>query len=264
MHNALEPEVAEVGRDEMTTRLPSKSHHAPSVLVIDDEPQIRRFVRVGLEQRGYTVKLADTGATGLATAADLQPNVIVLDLGLPDMSGTEVLESVRASSDVPVIVLSIDSAEERKVTLLRLGADDYIAKPFGIAELAARCEAALRRCHKSADKNPIVRTGPLIVDLVTRSATFNGKPIPLTRSEYRLLHVLASNLGLVVPNQNLMQEIWGNASSDHLQCLRALMRLLRKKIEPDPNQPRFLATESGVGYRLEGHEERMPSLGRDI
>jgi two-component system KDP operon response regulator KdpE len=155
-------------------------------------------------------------------------------------------------------VLSIDSAEERKVQLLKLGADDYVVKPFGIAELAARCEAAMRRCHKSADKNPIVRTGPLVVDLVTWSAMFNGKQILLKKSEYRLLHVLASNLGLVVTNQKLMQEIWGKASSEHLQYLRALMRLLRKRVEPDPNQPNFLVTESGVGYRLEKHKEPKP------
>ena len=165
---------------------------ANSVLVIDDEPQIRRFVGAGLELHGYLVKEADTGAAGLSAAAHMQPDVIVLDLGLPDMSGIEVLESVRAWSNVPIIVLSIDSAEEQKVMLLKLGADDYIVKPFGIAELAARCEAALRRYHKSADKNPIVRTGDLVVDLVSRSVTLGEERITLTRNEYRLLHVLAS------------------------------------------------------------------------
>src|SRR5271168_3366145 len=126
------------------------------VLVIDDEPQIRRFVSAGLELHGYKVKEADTGAAGVSAAAHMQPDVIVLDLGLPDMSGVEVLKSIRAWSNVPIIVHSIDSAEEQKVMLLKLGADDYVVRPFGIAELAARCEAALRRYHKSADKNPIV------------------------------------------------------------------------------------------------------------
>jgi two-component system, OmpR family, KDP operon response regulator KdpE len=225
-----------------------------SVLVIDDEPQIRRFVSAGLELHGYKVKEADTGMAGVSAAAHMQPDVIVLDLGLPDMSGIEVLESVRAWSNVPIIVLSIDSAEEQKVMLLKLGADDYIVKPFGIAELAARCEAALRRYHKSADKNPIVRTGELVVDLVSRSVTLGEERIALTRKEYRLLHVLASHLGLVVTHQQLIKEIWGRALGDNVQYLRMLVRKLRQKIEVDPNQPKFLITESGVGYRLERHK----------
>ena len=227
------------------------SRPANSVLVIDDEPQIRRFVSAGLELHGYLVKEADTGATGLRTAAHMQPDLIVLDLGLPDMSGVDVVESLRAWSNVPVIVLSIESAEEQKVMLLKLGADDYVVKPFGIAELAARCEAALRRYHKSTDKNPIVRTGSLVVDLVSRSVTIGDERITLTRKEYRLLHVLASHLGLVVTHQQLIKEIWGKAQGDNVQYLRMLVRKLRQKIEEDPNQPRFLLTESGVGYRLE-------------
>jgi two-component system, OmpR family, KDP operon response regulator KdpE len=219
---------------------------ANSVLVIDDEPQIRRFVSAGLELHGYTVKEADTGAAGLSAAAHMQPDLVVLDLGLPDMSGIEVLESIRA--------LSIESSEEQKVILLKLGADDYIVKPFGIAELAARCEAALRRYHKSADKNPIVRTGSLVVDLVSRSVTIGDERIALTRKEYRLLHVLASHLGLVVTHQQLIKEVWGRALGDNVQYLRMLVRKLRQKIELDPNQPKFLITESGVGYRLVRHK----------
>jgi two-component system, OmpR family, KDP operon response regulator KdpE len=237
---------------------------ANSVLVIDDEPQIRRFASVGLELYGYTVREAATGEAGLCAAAHMPPDVIVLDLGLPDMSGVEVLESVRAWSNVPIIVLSIDSAEEQKVMLLKLGADDYIVKPFGIAELAARCEAALRRYHKSADKSPIVQTGPLVVDLVLRSVVFGEEPILLTRKEYRLLHVLASHLGLVVTHQQLIKEIWGKTSSDDLQYLRTLMRYVRQKIEPDPAQPKFLITESGVGYRLEKLEAEMPLSGGTV
>jgi two-component system KDP operon response regulator KdpE len=232
-----------------------------SVLVIDDEPQIRRFVSAGLEFHGYVVKEAATGETGLSAAARMQPDVIVLDLNLPDMGGVEVLESVRAWSNVPIIVLSIDSAEEQKVMLLKLGADDYIVKPFGIAELAARCEAALRRYHKSEDKSPIVRTGPLVVDLVLRSVVFGEEPILLTKKEYRLIHVLASRLGLVVTHQQLIKEIWGTKSSDDLEYLRTLMRSVRQKIEPDPAQPKFLITESGVGYRLERYEEERPLSG---
>jgi two-component system KDP operon response regulator KdpE len=230
------------------------SKPANSVLVIDDEPQIRRFVGAGLELHGYTVKEANTGAAGLSAAAHMQPDVIVLDLGLPDMGGIEVLESVRAWSNVPIIVLSIEAAEEQKVMLLKLGADDYIVKPFGIAELAARCEAALRRYHKSADKNPIVRSGDLVVDLVSRSVTIGDERITLTRKEYRLLHVLASHLGLVVTHQQLIKEIWGRATGDNVQYLRMLVRKLRQKVERDPNQPKYLMTESGVGYRLERHK----------
>jgi two-component system, OmpR family, KDP operon response regulator KdpE len=221
------------------------------VLVIDDEPQIRRFVAAGLELRGFSVKKAGTGAAGLATAARMHPDVIVLDLGLPDMSGVEVLDSLRAWSNVPVIVLSIEAAEEQKVMLLTRGADDYVVKPFGIAELAARCEAALRRCHRWADKTPIVRTGALIIDLVSRSVMLGEDLITLTRKEYRLLHILASHLGLVVTHQQLIKEIWGRSQTDNAQDLRKLVRRLRQKIEVDPNQPKFLITESLVGYRLE-------------
>jgi two-component system, OmpR family, KDP operon response regulator KdpE len=225
-----------------------------SILVIDDEPQIRRLIAAGLELHGFTVEMADTGSTGLNAAARSHPDLIVLDLGLPDMSGIEVLESLRAWSNVPVIMLSIESDEEKKVLLLKLGADDYIVKPFGIAELAARCEAALRRYDKSAEKNPIVRTGPLVVDLVSRSVIFGEKPVPLTRTEYRLLHILASHLGLVVTHEQLIQEIWGKPAGN-MQYLRVLMRQVRRKIEPDRDQPKFLITESGVGYRLERHKE---------
>jgi two-component system, OmpR family, KDP operon response regulator KdpE len=237
---------------------------ANSVLVIDDEPQIRRFVSAGLELLGYIVKEAATGAAGLSAAARMQPDVMILDLNLPDMSGNEVLESVRAWSNVPIIVLSIDPDEEQKVMVLKLGADDYIVKPFEIAELAARCEAALLRYHKNEDKSPIVRTGPLVVDLVLRSVVFGEEPILLTKKEYRLLHVLASHLGLVVTHQQLIKEIWGKTSSDDLQYLRTLMRYVRQKIEPDPAQPKFLITESGVGYRLERHKEEMSLSGGSV
>jgi two-component system, OmpR family, KDP operon response regulator KdpE len=225
-----------------------------TALVIDDEPQIRRFVSAGLELHGYKVREADTGAAGVSAAAHMQPNVIVLDLGLPDMSGAEVLKSIRAWSNVPIIVLSIDSAEEQKVMLLKLGADDYVVKPFGIAELAARCEAALRRYHKSIDKSPIVRTGELVVDLVSRSVTLGEERITLTRKEYRLLHVLASYIGLVVTHHQLIKEIWDTAPAENVQYLRMFVRKLRQKIEVDPNQPKYLITESGVGYRLERHK----------
>jgi two-component system, OmpR family, KDP operon response regulator KdpE len=167
---------------------------ANTLLVIDDEPQSRRFISAGLQLHGYRVHESENGSAGLKAVAHFQPNLILLDLVLPDMNGLEVLETLRSWSDVPVIVLSIQADEERKVHLLRSGADDYMIKPFGIAELAARCEAALRRYHKTVDKDPVVRTGPLTVDLVSRTVTLDGRHISLTRQEYRLLHLLAAPL----------------------------------------------------------------------
>jgi two-component system KDP operon response regulator KdpE len=229
---------------------------ANKILMIDDEPQIRRFVRAGLELYGYSVSEAENGSAGLnAVVAHIRPDLIILDLGLPDMSGLEVLNTIRSWSNVPVIVLSIQVDEEQKVHLLRSGADDYMIKPFGIAELAARCEAALRRYHKATDKDPVVRTGPLTIDLVSRAVTLDGRHITLTRKEYRLLHLLASHLGLVITHNQLIKELWGNSSPDNVQYLRSLMRKLRQKLEVDASQPKLLISESGVGYRL----ERVPT-----
>jgi len=227
------------------------SKPANTVLVIDDEAQIRRFVAAGLELHGYLVREADTAAGGLNLAAHMRPDLIILDLALPDADGLEVLRTIRSWSNVPIIVLSIQSEEELKVHLLKSGADDYVVKPFGIAELAARCEAAMRRYHKSVDRSPLVRTGALAIDLVSRSVLLDGRPVLLTRKEYRLLHLLASHLGLVVTHNHLIRDIWGNSSPDNIQYLRMLIRKLRQKLEDDPGQPKLLISESGVGYRLE-------------
>jgi two-component system, OmpR family, KDP operon response regulator KdpE len=228
---------------------------ANTILVIDDEPQIRRFLKAGLELYGYSVGEAENGSAGLNAVAHNRPDLIILDLGLPDMSGLEVLNTVRSWSNVPVIVLSVKVEEEQKVHLLRSGADDYVVKPFGIAELAARCEAALRRYHKSIDKQPVVRTGPLTVDLVSRAVTLDGRHVTLTRKEYRLLYLLASHLGLVMTHNHIINEIWGNSSPDNVQYLRTLVRRLRQKLEADPGQPKLLISESGVGYRLEHRKD---------
>jgi two-component system KDP operon response regulator KdpE len=226
---------------------------ANRILVIDDEPQIRRFVSAGLDIYGYSVSEAEKGVAGLNAVARMRPDLIVLDLSLPDIHGVEVLNTVRSWSNVPVIVLSIEADEEQKVHLLRSGADDYMTKPFGIAELAARCEAALRRYHKTADKSPVVETGPLSIDLVTRSVTLHGQHVSLTRKEYLLLHLLASHLGLVITHNQLIKNLWGNSSPDNIQYLRTLMRQLRQKLEANPSQPKLLMSESGVGYRLVGN-----------
>jgi two-component system, OmpR family, KDP operon response regulator KdpE len=225
------------------------------VLVIDDEPKIRRFLRAGFELHGFSVLEAENAADGLKAATFNAPDIIILDLALPDLHGAEVLERLRSWSNVPVIILSVESDEEEKVQLLRLGADDYVVKPFGIAELLARSEAALRRYFKSATENPVVIAGPLSIDLVGRTVSLNDNQIRLTRKEYRLLHILATHVGLVVTHDQLLKEIWSGNQGDNIQYLRILVRKLRQKIETDSNQPRLLVTESGVGYRLQARLE---------
>jgi two-component system, OmpR family, KDP operon response regulator KdpE len=221
------------------------------VLLIDDEPKIRRFLRAGFELQGYTVLEAENGADGLKAATFSAPDLIILDLALPDLHGAEVLERLRSWSNVPVIILSVVASENEKVRLLQAGADDYVVKPFGMAELLARSEAALRRYFKSATENPVVVAGPLSIDLVGRTVSLNNSQIRLTRKEYRLLHILATHVGLVVTHDQLLKEIWSGNQRDNIQYLRILVRKLRQKIETDPNHPYLLVTESGVGYRLQ-------------
>lgn len=222
-----------------------------SVLIIDDEPQIRRFLRAGFELDDYTVREAENAAEGLKAAALSQPDLIILDLCLPDLEGGEVLERIRAWSNVPIIVLSIEGSQEEKVRLLKLGADDYVVKPFGMAELLARSDAALRRYFKTNVKNAVVEAGPLSIDLASKVVSVDGVRLKLTRKEYKLLHVLATHAGLVVTHQQLLNEIWGANRIHNIQYLRILVRKLRQKVEVDPLRPRILLTESGVGYRLE-------------
>jgi two-component system KDP operon response regulator KdpE len=227
-------------------------HNATNkILVVDHERPIRRFITAGLELYGYSVIEAENGAAGLNAATIVRPDLIILEPALPDMNGAELLQTVRSWSNVPLIILSIRSEEEQKVQFLRAGADDYMTKPFGIAELAARCNAALRRYHKGVDKDPVVRTGPLSINLVTREVTLDNQHVTLARQEYRVLHLLASNLGLVIAHSQLIQDIWGDASPNNVRYLRTLVRKLRQKIEADPGRPKLLISESGVGYRLE-------------
>jgi two-component system KDP operon response regulator KdpE len=225
------------------------------VLLIEDEPKIRRFLRAGFEINGFSVLEAESAADGLKAATFSAPDLIMLDLALPDLHGTEVLERLRSWSNVPVIVLSVVSSEDEKVRLLQAGADDYVVKPFGMAELLARSEAALRRYFKTATASPVVAVGPLSIDLVSRTVLLHKKQISLTRKEYRLLHVLATHVGLVVTHDQLLREIWSGNQRDNIQYLRILVRKLRQKIETDPNDPRLLVTESGVGYRLQARLE---------
>ncbi len=238
---------------------------AGTLLVIDGDPEIRRLISAGLEPHGYSITAAETGEAGLNAAIRIRPDLILLDTALPDMSGLEVLNVIRSWSTVSVIILSAETDERLKVDLLKSGADDYVAKPFGVAELAARCEAVLRRSSNAATTAPVVRTGPLTIDLSSRAVTLDGQRITLTRKEYRLLHILASHVGLVITHDQLIDGIWGATSSNHLQYLRTLMRKLRQKLEADPGEPKLLVSESGVGYRLErnaihsAHERRRAS-----
>jgi two-component system, OmpR family, KDP operon response regulator KdpE len=225
------------------------------VLLIDDEPKIRRFLRAGFELDGYTVLEAENAADALKMATFSPPDLIILDLALSDLHGMEVLDRIRSWSNVPIIILSVLSNEEDKVRLLQAGADDYVVKPFGMAELLARSEAALRRYFKSATENPIVTAGPLSIDLVSRTVSLNKSRIKLTRKEYGLLHILAMHVGLVVTHDQLLKEIWSGNQHENIQYLRILVRKLRQKIEADPNHPRLLVTESGVGYRLQNRLE---------
>jgi len=223
------------------------------VLVVDDEGQIRRFLRAGFELHGYTVIEAENAAAGLRAATMSAIDLIILDIDLPDLEGSEVLERIRSWSNIPIIVLSIHADEHEKVRLLRLGADDYVVKPFGISELLARCDAALRRHLRGTNREPVVRAGLLSIDLVSRVVTLDGKRVQLTRKEYTLLHGLATHVGLVVTHQQLIREIWGNHAGN-IQYLRILVRKLRQKIESDPTRPTLVVSESGVGYRLDQGE----------
>jgi two-component system KDP operon response regulator KdpE len=233
------------------------------VLVVDDEAQIRRFLRAGFELHDYDVLEAENGVIGLRLATTEKPDLIILDLNLPDLEGSEVLERIRSWSNVPIIMLSIQADEHEKVRLLKLGADDYVVKPFGISELLARGEAALRRHLRSTDREPVVRAGPLSIDLMSRVVTLNGKRVQLTRKEYTLLDTLGTHAGLVMTHQQLIKEIWGSRAGN-IQYLRILVRKLRQKVEIDPTRPLLIVSESGVGYRLDQSGNEPANGKREI
>jgi len=226
------------------------SDSSPVVLIVDDEIQIRRFLRTGFELNGFLVHEAGTGAEAIR-AATLRPvDLIIIDLGLPDMDGADVIERIRSWSTVPIIVLSVRAAEAQKVRLLELGADDYVVKPFGMAELMARVRVALRRQMRAASGEPTVKIGPLTIDLGARAVLLNRVRLALTPKEYRLLQVLAQHAGNVVTHQQLLKEVWGTTHVQDTHYLRIFVRKLRQKIESQPDSPRILVTELGVGYRL--------------
>lgn len=241
------------------------SDHSPVVLILDDEIQIRRFLRTGFELNGFTVHEAGTGAEAIR-AATLRPvDLVIIDLGLPDMDGSEVVERIRSWSSVPIIVLSVRANEAQKVRLLELGADDYVVKPFGMAELLARVRVALRRQMRAASGEPVLKIGPLTIDLAARAVLLNGKRLTLTPKEYRLLQVLAQHAGNVVTHQHLLKEVWGSIHVHDTHYLRIFIRKLRQKIEPQADSPRILVTELGVGYRLapSGNENESASAAAE-
>ncbi|MGA2110869.1 MAG: response regulator [Anaerolineales bacterium] len=218
------------------------------VLVVDDEPAIRRFLRVSLGSQGYMVFEASTGEEALTEVVAHRPDLIILDLGLPDLEGVEVTRRLREWCQTPIIILSVRGQEEVKIAAFEAGADDYLTKPFGLGELTARMRAALRHSAPLADE-PIYTSGDLTVDLGRRIVTVSGRELQLTPTEYDLLKVLVRNADKVVTHRHLLKEIWGSEYGADAHVLRVNVSNLRRKIEADPSRPRFIITEPGVGYR---------------
>ena len=221
------------------------------VLIVEDEPQIRRLVQTLLQLEQFRVIEADNAARGLSAAQTHKPDLVIIDLGLPDRDGMTVIRGIRAWSTVPIIVLSARTAEADKVAALEQGADDYVTKPFGPRELVARVQVALRHTATLAGTGTALHIGPWHIDLEARTAhDANGQSLHLTPIEYRLLEVLRQHIGLVVTHRTLLRQVWGPASSEQVAYLRVYMKQLRAKLEPEPARPRWLLTETGVGYRL--------------
>ena len=224
----------------------------PRILVIEDEPALQRFLRVTLSTQDYDVVEAPTGADGLRQAAALAPDLVILDLGLPDIDGVEVARRIRGWTATPIIVVSARGKEQDKVVALDAGADDYLTKPFGVAELLARVRVALRHAAAAnpASGEPVFEVGTLRVDLADRLVTVGGRPVRLTPNEFKLLATLVRNAGRVLTHRHLLREVWGPQSADESHYLRVYMNQLRQKLEAEPARPRYLLTEPGVGYRL--------------
>jgi two-component system KDP operon response regulator KdpE len=220
------------------------------ILIIDDEPQIRKLLKVTLQVHNFEINESSSGEDGVYQASIVHPDLIVLDLGLPDISGMEVLRRIREWSPIPIIVLTAKDREEDKITALDSGADDYVTKPFSMGELVARIRVALRHVAKSANE-PILQFGNLVIDLAQRLVELDGNRLKLTPTEYELLKILASNAGKVITQRQLLQQVWGghhHESDSHY--LRIYIGHLRKKLEEDPTRPKFIETEPGIGYRF--------------
>jgi two-component system, OmpR family, KDP operon response regulator KdpE len=223
----------------------------PLILIVDDEPQILRALKTILTARRFKVELANTGEQGLALAAARQPDLVILDLTLPDMDGFRVCEQIREWSRVPIIILSVRDNERDKVAALDKGADDYLTKPFGIEELLARIRVALRHSEQAiGHTQSIIKAGPITIDLVKHIVTRDGEEIRLTATEFKLLAYLAANADRVLTHQSILAHVWDFADSDRVEYLRVYIGQLRKKLEINPDEPTYIKTESGIGYRL--------------
>lgn len=225
--------------------------NAPHILVIDDEPQILRAIRTILTEKQFQVNTASRGEEGLALAAASEPDLIILDLGLPDMDGVEVCQRLREWTQTPIIILSVRDSERDKVAALDMGADDYLTKPFGIEELLARVRVALRHSSRmQGTQSKVVHAGKITIDLAFHIVKLGDEEVKLTGREYKLLAYLASNHGRVLTHQSILTQVWGAEDADHTEYLRVYMRQLRKKLEVDPERPQYILTEPGIGYRF--------------
>ena len=231
------------------------------ILIIEDEPAIRSILRVVLAEEGYNLIEAETGARAEIEARSCKPDLLLVDLGLPDIDGLTVIRHVRAWSPVPIIVLSARTMEDQKIAALDAGADDYITKPFSTPELLARVRAGLRRNARSEDQTPAVNLGPVQIDLARRMTRGPQGDIHLTQLEFRIIECLARQAGMVVRHQQLLREVWGPDRLDDTRSLRVFIKSLRQKLEPDPRRPHYLVTEAGLGYRLCTDEAPTAAVG---
>jgi two-component system KDP operon response regulator KdpE len=219
------------------------------ILVVDDEPQICKLLRVSLGAHGYNVHEAHNGNDGINLTTAIKPDLIILDLGLPDVDGKTVVTTIREWSEVPIIILTARDQEQEKIDVLDAGADDYITKPFGVGELMARIRVSIRRAAHSEDE-PVINCGDLSIDLALRRVTVGGREVKLTPTEYDIIKVLGQHVGKVLTHKQLLKAVWGNSYGEDTHYIRVYIGQLRRKIEDNPTQPRYIITESGVGYRL--------------
>lgn len=228
--------------------------HEPKILIIEDDKAVRNLIATTLDTQGYKHVSAANGASAIMEAVSCQPDVIILDLGLPDMDGTEIIRKVRSWSEIPIIVVSARSEDRDKITALDAGADDYLTKPFSVEELLARLRVALRRAQhdasREADAESVFKNGDLQIDFAAGCAYLAGEELHLTPIEYKLLCLLAQNVGKVLTHNYILKNVWGNALPSDVPSLRVFMATLRKKIEPTPSEPKYIQTHVGVGYRM--------------
>nr|WP_314897993.1 response regulator transcription factor [uncultured Flavobacterium sp.] len=224
-------------------------NNSAEILIIDDEIQIRKLLEIALDSNGYKTIFAVNGKEGIALAANHQPDLIILDLGLPDEDGQVVLKRLREWYKKPILILTVKNTEEEIVKALDNGANDYLAKPFRTQELLARIRTALRNLNQN-ENEPIIEFGEILIDFTSRIVKLKNEILKLTTTEYNLLSILVKNEGRVLTHQYLLKQVWGNSYSDQTQYLRVFVAQLRKKIEEDPNRPKYIITESGVGYRF--------------